>query len=148
MPVTTLSFPLDLTSQYLLGQLEYYFSVQNLASDVYLRKQMDSKGWIPIDLIASFNRVRQLTPDRHLVKEVLSISSLVEVRGDHVRLSNHQWANFVLPSAATSTVEDDGIDVYQPTLAEEGEKETEETEEDDVVFILGSEQSRPWTGTN
>ena len=96
--------------------------------------KMDSKGWIPIPLIASFNRVRQLTPDAQLVKEVLGISSLVEVRGNHVRLANQQWANYVLPGAAESTVE-----------GEEVEKETEEGEEDDVVFILG-EESRPWVG--
>lgn len=96
---------------------------------------MDSKGWIPIPLIASFNRVRQLTPDAQLVKEVLGISSLVEVRDNHVRLANQQWANYVLPGAAESTVE-----------GEEVEKEIEEGEEDDVVFILGGEESRPWVG--
>ncbi|KAL5514453.1 hypothetical protein ACEPAG_2541 [Sanghuangporus baumii] len=135
MPVTALSFPLDPTRLYLLGQLEYYFGAQNLASDIYLKKQMDSKGWIPISLIASFNRVRQLTQDAQLVKEVLGISSLVEVRGNHVRLANQQWANYVLPGAIESTVE-----------CEETEKETEEGEEDDVVFILGGEESRPWVG--
>ncbi|KAL5521511.1 hypothetical protein ACEPAF_2259 [Sanghuangporus sanghuang] len=135
MPVTTLSFPLDPTRLYLLGQLEYYFGAQNLASDIYLKKQMDSKGWIPISLIASFNRVRQLTQDAQFVKEVLGISSLVEVRGNHVRLANQQWANYVLPGAIESTVE-----------CEETEKETEEGEEDDVVFILGGEESRPWVG--
>lgn len=39
-PVSQLSFPLDPTRYYLLGQLEYYFSPQNLAQDYYLRKQV------------------------------------------------------------------------------------------------------------
>ena len=39
-PVSQLSFPLDPTRYYLLGQLEYYLSPQNLAQDFYLRKQV------------------------------------------------------------------------------------------------------------
>lgn len=109
---------------------------------------MDSRGWIPISLIASFNRVRQLTQDPELVREVLGISSLLEIRDDHVRLSNQQWENFVLPSATTSTVENEESGTVRPTPVEEVEKEGEEGEEDDVVFILGGEESRPWTGAN
>lgn len=40
VPVSQLSFPLDPTRYWLLGQLEYYFSPQNLAQDFYLRKQV------------------------------------------------------------------------------------------------------------
>jgi la-related protein 1 len=39
-PVTKLSFPLDPTRYYLLGQLEYYLSEDNLAQDFYLRQQV------------------------------------------------------------------------------------------------------------
>ena len=39
-PPSTLSFPLDTTRYYLLGQLEYYLSPQNMAQDLYLRKQV------------------------------------------------------------------------------------------------------------
>ena len=39
-PRSTLSFPLDTTRYYLLGQLEYYLSPQNMARDFYLRKQV------------------------------------------------------------------------------------------------------------
>ncbi|KAI5120889.1 hypothetical protein M0805_002989 [Coniferiporia weirii] len=152
MPVTALSFPLDPVGHYLLGQVEYYFSIQNLMSDVFLKKQMDSKGWIPIDLIASFNRIKRLTTDVRMVADVLSLSSLVEVRDGHVRLVNRQWANFVLPGARTSTVSDGDFDVSgSQSLAsgqhvdEEAEKEVDEEEEDDVVFVLGGEESRPWT---
>ncbi|KAH8116135.1 winged helix DNA-binding domain-containing protein [Phellopilus nigrolimitatus] len=155
IPVTVLSFPLDPVRHYLLGQVEYYFSIQNLASDFFLRKQMDSRGWIPIHLIASFNRVRQLTTDVQMVKDILSLSSLIEVRDEHVRLSNELWVSFVLPGAADSTVERDGTGstqakngVYEQRVADDGEREAEEDEEDDVVFVLGQEESRPWRGPN
>jgi hypothetical protein len=38
-PVSQLPFPLDHTRYYLLGQLEYYLSSQNMAQDFYLRQQ-------------------------------------------------------------------------------------------------------------
>lgn len=43
-PQSLISFPLDPTRYYLLGQLEYYLSAQNLAQDFYLRQRVsDSK---------------------------------------------------------------------------------------------------------
>ncbi|KAG6829073.1 hypothetical protein H0H92_005784 [Tricholoma furcatifolium] len=105
-PVTQLPFPLEPTRWYLLGQLEYYLSAQNMAQDYFLRSKLDSKGWVPISLIASFNRVRRLTEDEVLVKEVLSLSSVVETTdsddGAMVRMKN--WQAFVLPTAKASSV--------------------------------------------
>jgi la-related protein 1 len=86
---------------------------------------MDSKGWIPIALIASFNRIKQLTQDVQLVTDVLSLSTLVEVNGSHVRLGKGLWKNFALPNAPQSTVEDT-------------EGEAEEEEEDDVVIVMNN----------
>ncbi|KAF9480943.1 winged helix DNA-binding domain-containing protein [Pholiota conissans] len=104
VPLSPISFPLDPTRYYLLGQLEYYLSPQNMVQDFFLRQQMDARGWIPIPLIASFNRVKQLTMDVHFVRDVLTLSSLVQVRGSMVRMGG--WEQFVLPDAAPSSVED------------------------------------------
>ncbi|KAF5366169.1 hypothetical protein D9758_005754 [Tetrapyrgos nigripes] len=103
-PITSLSFPLDPTRYYLLGQVEYYLSPQNMAQDLFLRKQMDSRGWVPISLIASFNRVRSLTTDERLVREVVALSSVVEARGDSVRMRG-DWERYVLPGAPISKVD-------------------------------------------
>jgi la-related protein 1 len=46
-PLSNLTFPLDPTRYYLLGQLEYYLSAQNLVSDIFLRKRV-------ITLVASW----------------------------------------------------------------------------------------------
>jgi la-related protein 1 len=125
VPVTAISFPLDPTRWYVLGQLEYYLSPQNMAQDLFLRQQvvlpsrsfltvgtqydfpaqMDARGWVPVSLIASFNRVRQLTMDVHLVRDVLLLSSMVQVKGDWVRMKG--WEQFVFPDATASDVEDD-----------------------------------------
>ncbi|KXN93134.1 hypothetical protein AN958_00058 [Leucoagaricus sp. SymC.cos] len=66
---------------------------------------MDSKGWIDISLLASFNRVKALTSDYQLVREVLMLSTLVQVREHHVRMGG--WERFVLPDAPKSTVENE-----------------------------------------
>ncbi|KAG8632295.1 hypothetical protein MANES_18G011260v8 [Manihot esculenta] len=44
----------------LVFQIEYYFSDANLVKDEYLKSNMDSHGWVPITLIAGFNRVSEL----------------------------------------------------------------------------------------
>lgn len=64
---------------------------------------MDSKGWIPIGLLASFNRVKQLTQDYQLVREVLMFSTLVQWKDHFVRMGG--WEQFVLPDAPKSSVE-------------------------------------------
>lgn len=166
-PLTPINFPLDPKRYYLLGQLEYYMSAQNLAQDFYLRKQvpppltcvlliltylrqMDSRGWIPISLIASFNRIKALTEDTRLVKDVLILSSIVEVIGDSVRMGSNQWAPFVLPDAHPSTVEghteSEGKSIPDPLAADETADvdvdsesvgvEGDDDDEDDVVFVM------------
>ena len=40
VPLSPLSFPLDPTRYYLLGQLEYYLSPQNMAQDFFLRQRV------------------------------------------------------------------------------------------------------------
>lgn len=63
---------------------------------------MDSRGWIPITLIASFNRIRQFAVDIQLVRDVLMLSSVVQVKDDWVRMVG--WEQFVLPDAMPSSV--------------------------------------------
>ncbi|XP_065207495.1 la-related protein 1 isoform X2 [Planococcus citri] len=53
--------------EYVKKQIEYYFSEENLVKDLFLRRKMDSEGFIPVTLIASFHRVRSLTNDLNLV---------------------------------------------------------------------------------
>lgn len=40
MPMSQIGFPLDSTRYYLLGQLEYYLSPQNMAQDLFLRRRV------------------------------------------------------------------------------------------------------------
>ncbi|KAK4697850.1 la-related protein 1, partial [Lecanoromycetidae sp. Uapishka_2] len=48
-------------------QLEYYFSIENLCKDLHLRKAMDSQGFVPLQLVMNFNRMKALTTDPRMV---------------------------------------------------------------------------------
>nr|GAT54789.1 predicted protein [Mycena chlorophos] len=146
---TQLSFPIDRLRMEILSQLEFYLSPDNLATDLYLRQQMDSRGWIRIDTLASFNRVMAKTTDLNLVRDVLALSHYVEIRGDWVR-STEGWEKYVLPTAAPSVVEPEAEKPEEPesssllmqSVAGEGAAgvgptaEEEEDEEEDVVFVI------------
>ncbi|KAG9442783.1 hypothetical protein H6P81_018637 [Aristolochia fimbriata] len=81
----------------LVKQIDYYFSSENLCKDIYLRQNMDEQGWVPISLIAGFNRVRQLTTNLQFILEALRTSTVVEVQGDKIR-KRHDWMNWPLPA--------------------------------------------------
>lgn len=79
-------------------QIEYYFSLQNLQKDFFLRSMMDDHGWILATVIAQFNRVRRLTPDLTVVIGAVRNSTIVETSPDGTYFRAHdnpeQW---VLP---------------------------------------------------
>lgn len=60
---------------------------------------MDPQGWLDVELIASFNRLRRLTSDLNLVRELMSMSAMIEVSpdGQKCRMSNNVWQAFVAP---------------------------------------------------
>ena len=53
---------------------EYYFSLENLQADIFLRQQMTKEGYVPLTLIANFNRVHSLCDDIYLIANVRSDS--------------------------------------------------------------------------
>ena len=42
----------------LRNQVTFYFSIENLLRDTFLRRQMSNDGWVPVDFIAGFQRCR------------------------------------------------------------------------------------------
>merc|ERR1719201_3003399 len=67
------------------NQVEFYLSKDNLLRDTFLRAQMDSDGFVPLAVIANFNRMKAITNDISVIKTALSESSVVEVQDDRVR---------------------------------------------------------------
>ncbi len=77
---------------------------------------MDSRGWIDISMVASFNRVKSLSTDLDVIKEVLKLSSVVEVRDDKVRLANGKHKAWILPDAAPSRFEENAGSEASPPI--------------------------------
>lgn len=53
-------------------------------------------------MVASFNRVKSLSTDLDLIKEVLQLSFIIEVREEKMRLAHGKHKSWVLPDAALS----------------------------------------------
>jgi La domain-containing protein len=72
------------TRHALKHQMEYYFSLENLCRDLYLRSHMNEEGWIDLSFIAQFNRVKFFSADMEYIADSLCDSQVVEVakRGD------------------------------------------------------------------
>ncbi|KAH6895177.1 hypothetical protein B0T10DRAFT_209387 [Thelonectria olida] len=85
----------------LRSQIEYYFSIENLCKDMYLRARMDSQGFVPLHFVAAFKRMRELSPDTGLIRAVCEESTDVEYvvgEDDCERLRRRDgWQQFVLP---------------------------------------------------
>jgi len=105
-PFPTTPYPMPASERdFLVGpvlqQVEYYFSIDNLLKDIYLRKHMDSQGWIFLHVIAQFNRLKQLTTDYEVLKTACLQSEQVEIRvgedgKDRLR-KVRDWEQWVLP---------------------------------------------------
>ncbi|KAK0656065.1 hypothetical protein B0T16DRAFT_384832 [Cercophora newfieldiana] len=82
------------------AQVEYYFSLENLCKDHYLRKRMDSQGFVQFNTVAGFKRMRDLVKDEDTIRFACSLSEHIDhVFGDDgiERLRMHgPWHNFVL----------------------------------------------------
>ncbi|RGP59574.1 la family [Fusarium longipes] len=85
----------------LKAQVEYYFSINNLCKDTFLRAHMDSQGFVPLHFILPFQRLRDLTEDINLVRIACEESTEIDycVAGDGVELLRRRegWQKFIMP---------------------------------------------------
>ena len=83
-----------------LMQMDYYLSVDNLCKDMFLRKHMDSQGFVLLTVLANFNRIKQLTHEIDLIRYVCMRSVAIELvvgqdGKDRVRKAQ-DWQQWVL----------------------------------------------------
>ncbi|KAK3488728.1 uncharacterized protein B0T23DRAFT_183284 [Neurospora hispaniola] len=82
------------------AQVEYYLSLENLCKDTFLRRHMDGSGWVFLDVIASFRRMRELSKDRETIRFACSLSDKIEFvigeDGQERLRSKESWSKFVL----------------------------------------------------
>ena len=131
----------DVLKNYVKHQIEYYFSKENLQRDFFLRRKMTNDGYLPISLVASFNRVQQLTQDITFIVESVVTSDIVEVKdGLMIRpiVDPESWP--LKPTDLNPNVPE-----FVPTTADgedtEGTDGDDESEEDDERPL--SKQSTP-----
>ncbi|PHH71983.1 hypothetical protein CDD82_6230 [Ophiocordyceps australis] len=101
MPFQPQPYMDSMVLQMLKGQIEYYFSIENLCKDMFLRKRMDSQGFVNLQFVAAFKRIRELTSDMGMIRAVCESSPDLEfvVGEDEVERIRRRsgWQNFVLP---------------------------------------------------
>uniref|UniRef100_K3WAL6 Uncharacterized protein n=1 Tax=Globisporangium ultimum (strain ATCC 200006 / CBS 805.95 / DAOM BR144) TaxID=431595 RepID=K3WAL6_GLOUD len=56
-------------------QLEFYFCDENLLGDLFLLKNMNMDGYVKLELLASFGRVKKLTTEIDQIKKALELST-------------------------------------------------------------------------
>ncbi|KAK3336518.1 hypothetical protein B0T19DRAFT_41417 [Cercophora scortea] len=76
----------DQLVQQVRAQVEYYFCLDNLLKDHYLRQHMDDQGFVRLDVIAGFRRVQEMTTEPSIIHSACAGSELIDfVAGeDHV----------------------------------------------------------------
>ncbi len=82
-------------------QIEYYFSIDNLCKDLFLRRHMDSQGFVFLSFVAGFKRIQSLTQDFEILRYACQESQTIEIvvgedGVDRIRRLEG-WEKFVLP---------------------------------------------------
>lgn len=85
----------DLTNQDrdIIRQIEYYFGDANLRRDKFLMGKIaeDEEGWVPISVLLTFKRLKQLSDDAKVITDAVDKSKvgLVQVSADREKLRRH-----------------------------------------------------------
>ena len=91
---------LEESAAYARQQIEYYFSVQNLCSDMYLRSCMDEDGYVPVVYIAQFNRIASFHSDMPSLCEALQQSKVLDFDKENEKVrASKGWEYWLLPNA-------------------------------------------------
>ena len=64
---------------------------------MFLRSRMDSRGYIPLETIASFNRIRSMTTLLSDIILACKTSSILKYKEKKVK-SRHEWRTWILQS--------------------------------------------------
>ncbi|XP_054471174.1 lupus La protein [Anoplopoma fimbria] len=90
-------------------QIEYYFGDHNLPRDKFLKEQLQlDDGWVPLETMLKFNRLKTLTTETSVIVEALqkSKTGLLEVSEDKTKVRR-------IPSKPLPEVNDDYKDALK-----------------------------------
>lgn len=124
----------------LIKQIEYYFSIENLLKDIFLRKQMNSEGWLNLTVISGFYRMSVLSAgDINLVRRAIDelngeLLELAEFSNNTLKVRvRENFSNWVLPvdqRDANGQDESDPVEVIQPGVNDAAASGDETREQD------------------
>ncbi|KAI9319502.1 hypothetical protein BX666DRAFT_2120213 [Dichotomocladium elegans] len=104
---TFVSIDIETLKAYIIQQIEYYFSIDNLCKDLFLRGKMDSQGYVDLQILGNFNRVKTLTTNNELIRDALRLSSVVELSPDSDKVRRKEsWEMWILPSSSKDQTTD------------------------------------------
>ncbi|XXG98700.1 hypothetical protein Hte_005029 [Hypoxylon texense] len=107
------------------SQMDYYFSIDNLCKDTYLRQHMDSQGFVPLAVITAFKRMQNIAQDYQVVRIACEHSPHVqlvvtETGEDKVRRRD-KWEPWVLDMHLRHpTAQHDGPTTWHPWNSQYG----------------------------
>jgi la-related protein 1 len=117
------------TADLTLDGREYYFSIDNLCKDMFLRNNMDSQGYVLLSVIADFKRIKALTEDMDLLRHVCGQLKNIEYRPgedgvDRLR-RKEGWEQWIRPmSERVPSARNDGPPVAGlPSVRKQGSNE-------------------------
>lgn len=73
----------------IIKQVEFYFGDRNYSKDKFLKdKAEEDDGWVTLECLTTFNRLRSLSPDTDVIATALrkSLTGLVEVSEDNKKV--------------------------------------------------------------
>jgi len=86
------------------NQVEWYFQEDNLNTDIFLRQSMDERGYVPVEIIANFNRLKAHGITKEEILTCCRPSKVVKVKGSKIKC-RYLWFTWVLPGDKVTSVE-------------------------------------------
>lgn len=83
-------------SALIVSTVAYYFSDENLTKDIFLRRNMNSSGFVPLNVLIGFNKLKSLTGgDKKLLLTALENYPEFEIVNDKIRRAVN-WSVWVV----------------------------------------------------
>uniref|UniRef100_A0A2M4A818 Putative rna-binding protein la n=1 Tax=Anopheles triannulatus TaxID=58253 RepID=A0A2M4A818_9DIPT len=91
-PATVDAVEVSANEAAIIRQLEYYFGDANLLKDKFLKEKIkEDNGWVTLDVLLSFKRLKALSEDKKVIVDAIekSTEGLIEVSEDREKLRRH-----------------------------------------------------------
>lgn len=133
-------------------QIEWYFEDSSLEQDIFLRTQMDSRGYVPAAILAGFNRLKKFNISPKEILHACQTSKFLKVKNGCVKRRD-MWFTWVLPGdkvqdISLSSDEDDFERTWQVASSKVDEvkdvKNKEESEDKKTTENKKTDDGKKW----